>query len=68
MTTLKAYDVLFSIEKMKHLVGSDVQHEGHVVHSGHERGSSKSNFSNEICNYCKRKRHIKKDCYKLQNK
>lgn len=28
----------------------------------------KSNFSNQICNYCKKNFHIKKDCYKLQIK
>ena len=29
---------------------------------------SKSRNSNKICNYCKKKSHIKKDCFKLQDK
>ena len=29
---------------------------------------SKSRNSNKICNYCKKKGHIKKECFKLQNR
>ena len=33
-----------------------------------QRKMSKSRSSNKICNYCKKKGHIKKECFKLQNK
>lgn len=55
----------FSKEKIKHLIEFDAQGEGLIVHSGYERGRSKSNFNNKICNYYKKNGHIKKDCYKL---
>ena len=29
---------------------------------------SKSRNFNKICNYCKKNGHIKKECFKLQNK
>ena len=31
-------------------------------------GKSKSNNKDKIYKYCKKKRHIKSECYKLQNK
>ena len=33
-----------------------------------QRKMSKSKNSNKICNYCKKKGHIKKKCFKLQNR
>ena len=32
------------------------------------KGRSKSRHKNKICNYCKKKGHIKADCFKLKNK
>lgn len=54
LTIEKVYDTLFSKKTMKHI--------------GYERGSLKSNSCNKVCNCCKKKGRIKKDCYKLQNK
>lgn len=67
-TIQEVYDNLFSKEKMKHMVSEARDGEGHVVHGGSGRSRSKSKFKNQICNFCKKRGHIKKDCYKLQNK
>ena len=73
----EVYDALFSKEKMKQLVvGSETQAEGLVIrgrtqernYSGDGRGRSKSNNNEKMCRYCKKKGHIKLECYKLQNK
>ncbi|CAI9758132.1 unnamed protein product [Fraxinus pennsylvanica] len=53
---------------MKHLVFEAKDGESLVAHGGSGRGESKSKFSNQIYNFCKNMGHIKKDCYKLQNK
>ena len=81
LTLDEVYDVLFSNEKMKQLVvGSESQAEGLFVRgrpqerfSGDEhrvRSKSKNESRNaeKTCNYCKKKGHIKTECYKLQNK
>lgn len=61
----EVYDALFSNQKMKHFVGSKAQRENLVVYDSYERGGSKSNSDNKVCNYCKKKGHIKNDCYNL---
>lgn len=53
----KVYDALFSKEKIKLLVGSEVHGDGFVVEGG-----------NKVHNYCKKRERIKKDYNKLQNK
>ena len=77
LTLDEVYDALFSKEKMKHLVNrSDAQGEGLVVRGrtqernsgGDDRSRSKSKNRNKTCNYCKKKGHIKSECYKLQNR
>ncbi|KAG8472988.1 hypothetical protein CXB51_034943 [Gossypium anomalum] len=35
---------------------------------GKSKGRSKSSNRGKTCNFCKKKRHIKSECYKLQNK
>ncbi|KAG8491179.1 hypothetical protein CXB51_014423 [Gossypium anomalum] len=35
---------------------------------GKSKGRSKSSNKGKTCNFCKKKRHIKSECYKLQNK
>ncbi|CAI9765006.1 unnamed protein product [Fraxinus pennsylvanica] len=67
-TIEEVYDALYSKEKMKHLVSEAIDGKGLVDRGGSRRGRSKSKFSNQICNYCKKKGHLKKDCYKLLNK
>lgn len=65
LTIEEVYDALFSKEKMKHLVFEARDGEGLVAHGGSRRGKSKLKSSNQICNYCKKNEHLKKDCYKL---
>ena len=58
------------------IVGPEAQGDSLFVHGRpHEKNSckeqrkrSKSRNSNKICNYCKNKGHIKKECFKLHNK
>ena len=58
------------------IVGPEAQGDSLSVHgrpkdknSGEEkRKRSKSRNFNKICNYYKKKGHIKKECFKLQNK
>lgn len=58
------------------MVGSKVPIEGLLVLGRiHDRNfgdnmkiGSKSKNSGKFCNYCKKKRHTKSDCYKFQNK
>ena len=73
----KVFDALYSKEKMKQLViGSKAQAEDLVVweriqkrnFGGDARGILKSSNKDKTCRYCKRKGHIKSECYKLQNK
>lgn len=52
---------------MNHLIEFEA-HEESLVHGGHEMDNSKSNSGNEVCIYYKKKKHIKSDCYKLQNR
>lgn len=54
-TNEAVYNVLFSNEKMKHLVKFEAQRESLVGHGGYERRRLKFNFSNQIFNYCKKK-------------
>ena len=77
ITMEDVYDALASFEKMKTLViGTESKAEGLVTRgrsqdrnsSGNSRGRSKSANRNKTCNYCKKKGHIKSECYKLQNK
>ena len=35
---------------------------------GKSKGRSKSSNRGKTCNFCKKKGHIKSECYKLQNK
>ncbi|KAG8473480.1 hypothetical protein CXB51_035660 [Gossypium anomalum] len=37
-------------------------------HHGKSKGRSKSSNRGKTCNFCKKKGHIKSECYKLQNK
>ncbi|KAG8481214.1 hypothetical protein CXB51_025952 [Gossypium anomalum] len=37
-------------------------------HRGKSKGRSKSSNRGKTCNFCKKKGHIKSECYKLQNK
>ncbi|KAG8485563.1 hypothetical protein CXB51_018918 [Gossypium anomalum] len=37
-------------------------------HCGKSKGRSKSSNRGKTCNFCKKKGHIKSECYKLQNK
>ncbi|KAG8480237.1 hypothetical protein CXB51_024800 [Gossypium anomalum] len=37
-------------------------------HRGKSKGRSKSSNGGKTCNFCKKKGHIKSECYKLQNK
>ncbi|KAG8495946.1 hypothetical protein CXB51_009450 [Gossypium anomalum] len=62
LTVDEVYDSLTSYDKMKHLVVKpDSQGEGLI-------GRSKSSNRGKTCNFCKKKGHIKSECYKLQNK
>ena len=44
------------------------RYENRDFDKGRSKGRSKSRHKNIICNYCKKKGHIKADCYKLKNK
>ena len=77
LTIDEVYDAIASFKKMKYLtIRSESQGEGLVVcgrtqerSSGNiSKGRSKSKNKDKICNYCKKKGHIKSECYKLQNK
>ena len=77
LTLNEVYEASFSKEKMKRLlVGHEAQRDSLLVrdrpqekNSGEEhRKRSKSMNSNKICNYCKKKCYIKKECFKLHNK
>lgn len=48
------YDALFSKEKMQYFVGFETHEEDIIVHDGYRKGRPKSNFSNHVCNYCKK--------------
>ena len=74
----EVYDTLFSKEKIDKqlLETSENQGEGLLIRGRtHDRNSggrgksrSKSRNKEKVCNYCKKKGHIKNECYKLQNK
>ena len=77
LTLDEVYDVLFSNEKMKQLVvESEARGEGLSVRgrpqarfsSDEHRGRLISKNAKKTCNYCKKKGHIKTECFKLQNK
>ncbi|KAG8472622.1 hypothetical protein CXB51_034312 [Gossypium anomalum] len=75
LTVDEFYDSLTSYDKMKHLVVKpDSQGEGLIVrerqdwNANDDRGRSKSSNRGKTCNFCKKKGHIKSECYKLQNK
>ncbi|KAF3634914.1 putative vacuolar-processing enzyme-like [Capsicum annuum] len=77
LTLDEVYDALFSKEKMKYLVnGSVTQGDGLIVRGrthkrnsgGDDKSRSKSRNRNKICNYYKKKGHIKSECYKLHNR
>lgn len=53
---------------MTYLARFETHGEGLVVHGSYVRDTSKSNYSNKICNCYKKKGYIKFDFYKLQNK
>ena len=72
LTLNEVYEAMFSKEKMKQLiVGLEAQGDSLFVHGrpqeknfGEEqRKRSKSRNSNKICNYCRKKGHIKKECF-----
>ena len=79
-----SYDSIKSALKSKEQIDRDItgetsrsQAEGLFVRGrsenrdfekGKSKGRSKSRHKNLICNYCKKKGHIKADCYKLKNK
>ncbi|KAG8499632.1 hypothetical protein CXB51_006096 [Gossypium anomalum] len=60
LTVDEVYDSLTSYDKMKHLVERNPR--------GKSKGRSKSSNRGKTCNFCKKKGHIKSECYKLQNK
>lgn len=64
------YDSLFSIKKIKHLVGSEAHGESPTIHGGYGRRWSKFkfNFSNHVCKYWKKMGHVKKNCNKFHSK
>ncbi|PON52990.1 Zinc finger, CCHC-type, partial [Parasponia andersonii] len=77
LTLSVAYDSLISKEKMDQIVtGTETQAEGLVARGrtqernfgSDNRGRSKSRNKSKTCNYCKKKGHIKSECYKFQNK
>ena len=74
LTLNEGYEALFSKEKLKQLiVGPEAHGDSLFVRGrsqeknfGEEQGKrSKSRNSNKTCNYCKKKGHIKKECFKL---
>ena len=74
LTLNKAYEALFSKEKMKHLiVGPKTRGDRMFVrdrpqeknYGEEQRKMSNFKNSNKIFNYCKKKGHIKKVCFKL---
>ena len=76
LTLNEVYEALFSKGKMKQLsVRLEAHEDSMFVRGGlqeknsseKQRKRSKSRNSNKICNYCKKKGHIKKKCFKLQN-
>ncbi|KAG8492267.1 hypothetical protein CXB51_009957 [Gossypium anomalum] len=58
LTVDEVYDSLTSYDKMEHLVNPRSK----------SKGRSKSSNRGKTCNFCKKKGHIKSECYKLQNK
>ncbi|KAG8475836.1 hypothetical protein CXB51_032777 [Gossypium anomalum] len=60
LTVNEVYDSLTSYDKMKHLVERNPHDKS--------KGRSKSSNRGKTCNFCKKKVHIKSECYKLQNK
>ena len=75
LTLNEVYEVLFSKEKMKQLI-IGLKAKGDSLLRGRPKEKnfgdeqiirSKSKNSNKICNYCKKKGHIK-ECFKLHNK
>ena len=70
------YESLSSKEIMNHMANGPVtEAEGLVIRgrdperkNGDSRGRSKSKNREKTCNYCKKKGHIKSECYKFQNK
>ena len=74
LTLNEVYEDLFSKEKMKQLIVElEAQGDSLFVHGlpqeknfGEEqRKRSKSRNSNKICNYWRKKGHVKKECFKL---
>ena len=77
LTLNEVYEALFSKEKIKQLiVGPETQGDSLFVcdrpkeknYGEEQRKMSKSRNSNKIFNYCKKKGHIKKKCFKMQNR
>ncbi|KAG8474857.1 hypothetical protein CXB51_031589 [Gossypium anomalum] len=84
LTVDEVYDSLTSYDKMKHLVvqGEGLIVHGRQDRNadddrgrtqernlrGKSKGRSKSSNRGKTCNFCKKKGHIKSECYKLQNK
>ena len=77
LTLNEVYDTLFYKEKMKQLIiRPEAQGDSMFVcgrsqeknYGEEQRKRSKSRNSNKICNYCKKKGHIKKGCFKLHNR
>lgn len=62
------YDALYSKKMTTYLVRFEAHVVGFVVHGDYGRGELKFNLSKQVCNYCKKRGHIKKDYYKLKNK
>lgn len=65
LTIKKKYNALFSKEKIQHLIGFEAHEDSLVVHGGDV--SDRLRFNYKIYNFCKKKWHIKKTCFKLQN-
>ena len=74
LTLNEVYEALFSKEKLKQLIGGPEAHEDSLFVRGRpqeknfgkeQRKRSKSKNSNKTYNYCKKKGHIKKECFKL---
>lgn len=69
MTSLLSKDKMDSSQKENS--GEGLYTRGRSIERGkteNSRPRSKSQHKNLICNYCKKKGHIKKNCFKLQNK
>ena len=76
LTLNEVSKALFCKEKMKQLIVGPEAHGDSLFVCGkpqeknsseEQRKMSKSRNSNKICNYCKKKGHIKKECFTLQN-